>query len=392
MTNILVNPGTTTAVATIDIGSGVESPRVNLINGTGLSLYGTAGSPPAGSTVLSVQGVSGGFAQPVSGTVTLGAGTAAVGTTTALQGGTWTVGLSAGTLAIGTTTALQGGTWTVQPGNTQNTIPWLIQPVSTASINQAGTWTVQPGNTQNTTPWLVGQAVGSAYAMNITQIGTTAVGTTVGLSTLIRDGAGAARFANVNASSQLSVSVDGGTLNAQISSTATLNTNMVQVGSATINLGAGTGGTGTIRTIIDSSQLSPLGQTTMASSVPVAIASDQGPVPIYALSANSVSSAIGPITGTAVVTLLPSPGASNRNYLTQLLVTNAHATTSSVVVIGDGTLAATMTQGYAVAAGGGFSVPFPQPLRQPTTNTALSAYCITTGSSIYISASGFKGT
>jgi len=78
MTNILVNPGTTTAVATLDIGGGVESPRVNLINGTGLSLYGTAGSPPAGSTVLSVQGVSLGFPQPISitqlGTATISTG------------------------------------------------------------------------------------------------------------------------------------------------------------------------------------------------------------------------------------------------------------------------------------------------------------------------------
>ena len=352
MTNILVNPGTTTAVATIDIGSGVESPRVNLINGTGLSLYGTAGSPPAGSTVLSVQGVSGGFAQPVSGTVSLGAGTAAIGTATALQGGTWTVGLSAGTLAIGTTTALQG-----------------------------------------TSPWVVGQGAGLPFGINITQVGSTAVGSTVGLPTLLRDGGGNARFANVNASSQLSVSVDGGSLTAQISSTATLNTNLVQVGSATINLGAGTGGTGTQRVIVDSSQLSALGQAAMAASVPVTIASDQSTVPIaYALSSTSVSTAIGPITGTSIITLLGAPGASQRNYLTQLLVTNAHTTTSTVVVIGDGTAAATMAHGYAVAAGGGFSVPFPQPLRQPTTNTALSCYCVTTGSSIYISASGYKGT
>lgn len=33
----------------------------------------------------------------------------------------------------GTVTANQGGTWTVQPGNTANTTPWLMQPVPAAS-------------------------------------------------------------------------------------------------------------------------------------------------------------------------------------------------------------------------------------------------------------------
>lgn len=333
---ILVNPGTTTPVATLDIGAGVQSPQVNLISATGGTLYGSAGSPAAGTTVLAVQGVSGGTPQPIS--ISSGtAGSTQVGTWTVQPGNTpntspWLVTVASGTTAaIGAVT--QSGTWTVQPGNTQNTIPWLIQPVSTASINQAGTWTVQPGNTQNTTPWLVGQAVGSAYATNITQ-----------------------------------------------------------VGSATINLGAGTGGTGTIRTIIDSSQLSPLGQTTSASSVPVVLPSDfVGTTNIqFSASSNSTSSAIGAITGTSITTLLSAPGAGQRNYLTQLLVTNAHATTSTVVVVGDGSAATTLTQGYAVAAGGGFAVTFPQPLRQPTTNTSLTCYCVTTGSSIYVSVSGFK--
>jgi hypothetical protein len=83
----------------------------------------------------------------------------------------------------GTLSANQSGTWTVQPGNTQNTTPWLIRPsdgtnsvaikaASTAAATtdpalvvavspnntiastQSGTWTVQPGNTANTTPWL----------------------------------------------------------------------------------------------------------------------------------------------------------------------------------------------------------------------------------------------
>jgi hypothetical protein len=49
----------------------------------------------------------------------------------------------------GTPSVAQSGTWTVQPGNTANTTPWLV------NANENGTWTVQPGNTQNTTPWLM---------------------------------------------------------------------------------------------------------------------------------------------------------------------------------------------------------------------------------------------
>lgn len=92
MANILVNPGTTTAVATIDIGGGVESPRINLISATGNTLYGSAGSPAAGTTVLAVQGVSLGFPQPISvsqvGTTAISAGSGA------MDGGTQRVALA----------------------------------------------------------------------------------------------------------------------------------------------------------------------------------------------------------------------------------------------------------------------------------------------------------
>ena len=75
--------------------------------------------------------------------------------------------------AGGSLTAFQGGTWTAQPGNTPNTVGWLVTlatlPVNigtpsvlaaggSLSAAQLGTWTVQPGNTPNTTAWLITQA------------------------------------------------------------------------------------------------------------------------------------------------------------------------------------------------------------------------------------------
>lgn len=103
MANILVNPGTTTAVATIDIGGGVESPRVNLINQAGVSIYGIAGTPN-GTSVIAVQGISGGVPQTVS-LAQVNGSTVAV-SSGAMDGGTQRVALatnSPGVTATGQT-------------------------------------------------------------------------------------------------------------------------------------------------------------------------------------------------------------------------------------------------------------------------------------------------
>lgn len=108
---------------------------------------GVAGTPSP--DVISVQGVSGGVAQPVSGTIAVSnfPGTQAV--TGAFFQATQPVSLA----SAPTTPASQSGTWTVQPGNTANTTAWKVdgsavtQPVSLASVpthavTQSGIWTV----------------------------------------------------------------------------------------------------------------------------------------------------------------------------------------------------------------------------------------------------------
>jgi hypothetical protein len=63
----------------------------------------------------------------------------------------------------GTVTANQGGTWTVQPGNTANTTPWL-QIIRDAAGNARGA-NVDASNRLNTAPSLVSGSVASgAYA------------------------------------------------------------------------------------------------------------------------------------------------------------------------------------------------------------------------------------
>lgn len=107
------------------------------------------------------------------------------------------------------------------------------------------------------------------------------------------------------------------------------------------------------------------------------------------LTQNIIQGVTAAITDTSAASVLAAAGAGLRNYITSLTVTNSHATVSTVVEIRDGT-STVIHRAYAVAAGGGYTIWFPTPLRG-TANTAVNAYCITTGSNVYVSASGFRG-
>lgn len=109
----------------------------------------------------------------------------------------------------------------------------------------------------------------------------------------------------------------------------------------------------------------------------------------YANPENFVSGVTAAITDTTNTSVIASAGGSLRNYVTHIIVTNSHATVSTLVEIRDGATTV-LYRGYALAAGGGFSVTLPVPLRG-TAATAVTASCITTGSNVYVSASGYKG-
>jgi hypothetical protein len=81
--------------------------------------------------------------------------------------------------------------------------------------------------------------------------------------------------------------------------------------------------------------------------------------------------------------------ASTRIVVTNILVTNAHATVSTKVTIRDGTTSKVV--GYAVAAGGGFSLSAGgRPLFIGTSGAAITAICGTTGADVDVSISGYK--
>jgi len=112
----------------------------------------------------------------------------------------------------------------------------------------------------------------------------------------------------------------------------------------------------------------------------------------YAIPENFVSGAITTaMTGTTSTSLVAAPAAGLRNYITTIIVSNAHATVGTDVIIQDGTGGTTLMSIPASAVYGGAVITLPTPLRQPTTATAIFCANVTTGASTKVSAVGYTG-
>ena len=96
------------------------------------------------------------------------------------------------------------------------------------------------------------------------------------------------------------------------------------------------------------------------------------------------------ITDTTSTQIVAAQGAGVRFYCTSITVTNADADTGTLVQITDGSGGAVLWQGYAREDGGGATITFPTPIRT-SANTALHAACGTSGATVYVAASGYKG-
>jgi hypothetical protein len=213
-------------------------------------------------------------------------------------------------------------------------------------------------------------------------------------------------------------------------------TNLAQMGGAALNMGSGAISTGTQRIalatdspgiIATGSQAAPSASylSTVSAGDIAAAASDSGnPVKIGAKAtnaeptalttgqrANLIADLVGKLivlpysnpenfvsgaittamTGTTTTSLIAAPAAGLRNYITQITVTNEHATVGTSIIIQDGSGGTTLYTIPAAAVYGGAVVTFPTPLRQPTTATAIFCANVTTGASTKVSASGYKG-
>lgn len=112
----------------------------------------------------------------------------------------------------------------------------------------------------------------------------------------------------------------------------------------------------------------------------------------YANPENFVSGCISSaMTGTTSTSLVAAPASGLRNYITQITVSNSHATVGTDIIIQDGSGGTTLYVIPAAAVFGGATLTFPTPLRQPTTATALFCANVTTGANTKVSASGYKG-
>lgn len=102
----------------------------------------------------------------------------------------------------------------------------------------------------------------------------------------------------------------------------------------------------------------------------------------------SYAAASGGITNTSDVALAAAAGAGISNYIQALTVQNSHATTSTEVVLKDGSTV--IWRGYARAANANdLQIRFDPPL-YGTPNTALNVACITNSTATYVNAQGFK--
>ncbi len=108
----------------------------------------------------------------------------------------------------------------------------------------------------------------------------------------------------------------------------------------------------------------------------------------YANPENFVNGTTAAITDTTSTAVISAQAAGVRTYLTQITVTNSHATVGTFVKILDG--ATIIHEGYAAAAGGGYTATFPTPLRG-TAATAINCQPVTTGANVIASMSGYKG-
>lgn len=342
--------------------------------------YVTGGS--AGAWTLQTVDASHGL--PITGTV------AVSGTVAATQSGTWNIGtvtaltaitnaLPAGTNVIGhvitdtgSTTAVTGNVTVVQATAASLNATVVGTGTFVVQAAQSGTWTIQPGNTANTTPWLM---TGSGTA------GTAAAGvlTVQGIASMTPLLVTPAANSAVNVAQLGGTNLVTGGVNGTVAVGGNVATN-VAIGTNPVNLGA--------------QAISAENAAVTATRLAQLVTDLVGKLIVlpYANPENFVSGAITTaMTGTTSTSLIAAPASGLRNYITQITVSNAHATVGTDIIIQDGSGGTTLYTIPAAAVYGGATITFPTPLRQPTTATAIFCANVTTGASTKVSASGYKG-
>lgn len=309
------------------------------------------------------------------------------------NGGSLTVD---GTVAVSGTVAVtdNSGSLTVDDGagslTVDNAGTFAVQDSQKVADNTAftdGTTPVQPGG------FIYDEVAGTALSEN--DVAAARINLNRAQVGIIEDGATRGRWATVSASNALKV--DGSAVTQPVSGTVTANPASGTITTVT-TVSTLTGG-GVAHDGADSGNPVKVGMKAGTADITAVANNDRTDmradtlghqvVRPYALHENLVSGATAAITTTSSTSVIAAAGAGVRNYITSVLVTNSHATVGTLVTITDGSGGTTLYAGYAAPVGGGFSVTFPTPLRGGA-NTAVHAVCGTTGSNVYVSASGYK--
>lgn len=101
----------------------------------------------------------------------------------------------------------------------------------------------------------------------------------------------------------------------------------------------------------------------------------------------------GPLSGTlnrtdnTAADIIPAQGANVRIVVTNLVVTNAHATTGTKVEIRSGTTVKHLN--FAAAGGGGYSLSRDAGLFVCNPGEAVTVRCVTTGADVDVSITGY---
>lgn len=361
--NVLITQGSGTTIAADDI-AGVLHQRVKLSQGADGSatdvssaapLYVTLANTGANATAVTVDGS--GVTQPVSGTVTI------------TPSGTQTV---SGTVAVSTInsiapafgTGVRGATVQRVTIATDDSVPvtgtfyQATQPVSAASL-----------------PLPSGAATSALQTQPGVDIGDVTINNASGASAVnIQDGGN-------------SITVDGTVaVSGTVATSMATNTPVGNVAHDAADSGAPIKTGGRART----TEITAVASDDRVDSIHDKVGK-QVVLP-YSIPESFVSGAITTaMTATTTTSLVAAPAAGLRNYLTTIIVSNAHATVGTDVIIQDGSGGTTLMTIPAAAVYGGAVITLPTPLRQPTTATAIFCANVTTGASTKVSAVGYTG-
>lgn len=329
----------------------------------------------------------------------------------------------------------QSGTWTVQPGNTANTTAWKVDG---SAVTQPVSGTVTASIVADATTIAKAEDAASANA----DVGVPSMAVRKGTPANTSGTDGDYEMLQMSAgrlwtSSTIDAAIPAGTNlmgKVGIDQTTVGTTNAVsiaQLGANTVSTGNGASGTGVLRVAqandgtgvlatvstvttltgggvahdgADSGNPLKMGGRAINAEIAAVANNDRSDfvtdlvgkqiVLPYANPENfltgTITTAMTGTTSTAV-SGMGAPGSGLRNYITSVVISNAHATVGTDVILQDGSGGTTIGTFPAAAAYGGSVLSLPTPIRQPTANTALYAANVTTGASTKVTCYGYKG-